>query len=77
MRQYLFQATTMPVSFWKKIPNSGKHEYGDGVDSMAVVDTPADFLIMVAGGRAGGFSTYLVSWGSEVDYSRTVTRPVA
>ena len=76
VKQYLFEATTMPVSFWKKIPNSGRHDYGEGVDSMATVDNPDDFLIMVAGGGAGGFSTYLVSWGSEVDYSRIVTRPV-
>ncbi len=77
VKEHLFQATTMTVSFWERIPNSGKHDYGVGVDSMSVVDTPDDFLIMVAGGGAGGFSTYLVSWGSEVDYSRAVTRSVA
>ena len=77
VKEYLFEATTRPMSFWKERPDSGKHDYREGIGLAGVVASPDDFVVLVAGGKAGGFSSYLVSWGSEVDYSRMVTRAVA
>ena len=65
------------MSFWKERPDSGKHDYREGIGLAGVVASPDDSVVLVAGGKAGGFSSYLVSWGSEVDYSKMVTRAVA
>ena len=76
VQQFLHLAAQRPMDYWKSRPDSGKNEFREGVGLSGVTVTPDDFLIVPAGGRAGGFSAFLVSWGSEVDYSRSVTRPV-
>ena len=76
VRQFLHQATQRPMDFWKARPDSGKNDFREGIGLSGVTASPDDFLIVPAGGSAGGFSAFLVSWGSEVDYSRSVTRPI-
>ena len=76
VRQFLHQATQRPLDYWRSRPDSGKNEFREGIGLSGVAATPDDFLIVPAGGSAGGFSAFLVSWGSEVDYSRSVTRPI-
>ena len=76
VRQFLHQATQRPMEFWKARPDSGKNDFREGIGLSGVTASPDDFLIVPAGGSAGGFSAFLVSWGSEVDYSRSVTRPI-
>ena len=76
VRQFLHQATQRPMDFWKARPDSGKNDFREGIGLSGVTASPEDFLIVPAGGSAGGFSAFLVSWGSEVDYSRSVTRPI-
>ncbi len=76
VQQLLHEATQRPMDYWRSRPDSGKNEFREGVGLSGVTATPDDFLIIPAGGGAGGFSAFLVSWGSEVDYSRSVTRPL-
>ena len=76
VQQFLHQATQRPMDYWRSRPESGKNEFREGIGLSGVTATPDDFLIVPAGGSAGGFSAFLVSWGSEVDYSRSVTRPI-
>jgi len=76
VKAFLFRATTMPMSFWRERPDSGRHDYREGLGLAGVVKRKEDFIVMVAGGSAGGFSAFLVSWGSEVDDSGLVTEPV-
>ena len=76
VQQFLHRATQRPMDYWKSRPDSGKNEFREGVGLPGVAATPDDFLIVPGGGSAGGFSAFLVSWGSEVDYSRSVTRPI-
>ncbi len=76
VQQFLHQATQRPMEYWRSRPDSGKNEFRKGIGLSGVTATPDDFLIVPAGGSAGGFSAFLVSWGSEVDYSRSVTRPI-
>ena len=76
VQQFLHEATQRPMDYWMSRPDSGRNEFREGIGLPGVAAFPDDFLIIPAGGGAGGFSAFLVSWGSEVDYSRSVTRPL-
>lgn len=76
VQHFLHEATQRPIDYWMSRPDSGKNEFREGIGLSGVTSTPEDFLIIPAGGSAGGFSAFLVSWGSEVDHSRSVTRPM-
>ena len=76
VQQFLHQSTQRSMDYWRSRPDSGKNEFREGIGLPGVAASPDDFLIIPAGGSAGGFSAFLVSWGSEVDYSRSVTRPI-
>lgn len=76
VQQFLYQATQRSMDYWKSRPDSGKNEFREGIGLSGVTARPEDFLLVPAGGSAGGFSAFLVSWGSEVDYSRSATRPI-
>ena len=65
VRNFLFEATKRPGPFWNRRlaswdPNDPQM---GGEDITAAVTSPDDFMILVAGGSAGGFFCTVMPWG--------------
>ncbi len=65
IRRFLFENTKTSHAHLKRTGRmSGDLKPGDETTMRPLVETPDDFLVVAAGGRAGAFSAYIPGWGS-------------
>jgi len=76
VRRYCFEHTTISAAELKRINlNDGAVGPGDESAMQTLVETPQDFLVIAAGGRAGVQSAYIPGWGSKSG-SQSVTKEI-
>ena len=65
-RRFLFEHTKSSHAHLKRTQRmSGAITPADETTMRALVETPDDFLVVAAGGRAGAFSAYIPGWGGK------------
>ncbi|MBI2527750.1 MAG: hypothetical protein HYV93_17425 [Candidatus Rokubacteria bacterium] len=65
VRSFVFEHTQNTVAHLKRTERlAGPVEAGDERARRPLVASPADILVVAAGGRAGAFSAYIPGWGS-------------
>jgi len=66
IRRFLFENTKTSHAHLKRTHRmSGAIQPADETLTRPLVESPDDFLIVAAGGRAGAFSAYVPGWGSK------------
>ena len=73
VKDFLFEATKRPGSFWK-----GRDFWGTAQEEgsiSAAVTSPDDFIVLVAGGSAGGFFCSVMPWGGG-NATKSVTKAI-
>jgi len=76
IRQYCFEHSKTSVAELKRINvMPGAVQPGDETRMHDLVETPDDFLVVAAGGRAGVVSAYIPGWGGKGS-SQSVTREI-
>ncbi|MEE9198769.1 MAG: hypothetical protein V3U26_03110 [Dehalococcoidia bacterium] len=76
VREFLFEATKRPTSFWR---GQGREAWGRGTmgddQEAAAVASPDDIMVLVAGGSAGAFFCCIMPWGAGFN-TKSVTKPI-
>ena len=77
VKNYLFEATKRPYSFWSGMdrgwdPEGGAH---DNSEVASAVESPDNLMVIVAGGTAGGFFCTIMPWGGGKG-TKSVTRQI-
>jgi len=79
VQRYCFEHSQSPVAELKRVNLlPGEIAPGDERTLMPVVESPQDFLVIAAGGRAGVQSAFIPGWGSKAgsqSVSREIRRP--
>ena len=77
VKNYLFEATKRPYSFWNGMdrgwdPEGGAH---GNTEVVSAVESPDSLMVIVAGGTAGGFFCTIMPWGGGKG-TKSVTRQI-
>jgi hypothetical protein len=76
VQRFCFEHTKISVAELKRINvTAGSVTAEDETAMLSVVHTPQDFLVVMAGGRAGVQSAYIPGWGYKTS-SQSVTREI-
>ena len=76
VKRFCFENSQISVAELKRIKiKDGEVAAADETTLMPLVQTPQDFLVIMAGGRAGVQSAYIPGWGGKAG-SQSVTREI-